>query len=149
MVLGAHFSEENAQAIGYGWQRSAESAFDWQVFMTKKDAEISRLNGIYGNMLKSAGVDVILGRGSLQGAHEVLVEKADGSKQVLTADNIVLCVGGWPYKPSIPGAELCITSNEVSEENEGAGACESTAHQARGGVILTRCFTCASVRSEC
>ena len=113
LVLGAHFSEENAQAIGYGWQRSSESAFDWSLFMGKKDAEISRLNGIYGNMLKGAGVDVILGRGSLQGAHEVLVEKSDGSKQVLTANNIVLCMGGWPFKPSISGAELCITSNEV------------------------------------
>jgi len=36
-----------------------------------------------------------------------------GEKVTITAKNILVAVGGWPFKPDIPGIEHTITSNEI------------------------------------
>lgn len=117
MVYGSHYSSAMEDAAGYGWEGvGTDISFDWKKFMTKKNKEISRLNGIYGKMLGGAGVDVIEGYGKFNESgnpNEVVVEKANGETTTLTADKVLVSVGGWPFKPDIPGAEHTITSNEV------------------------------------
>src|SRR5690606_20296156 len=41
-------------------------------------------------------------------AHEVQV----GDK-VWSSERLLIATGSWPYIPDFPGAELCITSNEI------------------------------------
>jgi len=36
-----------------------------------------------------------------------------GPKKTITAANILIAVGGWPYRPELPGIEHAITSNEI------------------------------------
>merc|ERR1712174_153916 len=38
---------------------------------------------------------------------------ATGETTKVTAKNILIAVGGWPFKPDIPGIEHTITSNEI------------------------------------
>mmetsp|Transcript_28920 Transcript_28920/g.42880 ORF Transcript_28920/g.42880 Transcript_28920/m.42880 type:complete len:525 (+) Transcript_28920:81-1655(+) len=113
MVFAGRQPGEIAEAAGYGWEGATEGTFNWQKFMEAKDAEISRLNGIYSNMLGNAGVDLIEGFGRFTGKNEVEVKLSDGNTKVLTSKNILVAVGGWPYKPDIPGVEHTITSNEI------------------------------------
>ena len=56
--------------------------------------------------LDNSKVEVIRGRGKLTGPTSVMV---DG--QVYTAEHILLATGGYPTIPSLPGAELGITSD--------------------------------------
>ena len=56
--------------------------------------------------LDNSKVEVIRGRGKLTGPISVMV---DG--QVYTAEHILLATGGYPTIPSLPGAELGITSD--------------------------------------
>ncbi|MEM1091426.1 MAG: glutathione-disulfide reductase [Pseudomonadota bacterium] len=107
MVYAAHFHEDFEDARGFGWT-VGESQFDWPTLIANKDREIDRLNGVYKSLLSNAGVDLIETRGELIDAHTVRL----GDKQV-TADKILLAVGGWPSAPAFPGVELGITSNEV------------------------------------
>lgn len=107
MVYASHFSHEIEDARAFGW--SAESgSFDWSHFMQKKDAEISRLNGIYIRLLEKFGVTVINGRGFIEDANTVVV-----GEHKYSADKILIAVGGVPFMPDVPGAEHCITSDQV------------------------------------
>ncbi|MCV6614458.1 MAG: FAD-dependent oxidoreductase, partial [Cellvibrionaceae bacterium] len=106
-VYGSHFSEDFEAAAGFGWT-VGERSFDWPTLRDNKSAEIERLNGIYGNILGGAGVEVIEGRGVISGPNSVQV----GNK-TYTAANILIAVGGWPFVPEFPGSEHVISSNEV------------------------------------
>lgn len=103
----SHFTENFHDASGFGWQVGPTS-FDWQTLKTNRRTEISRLNGIYINLLKNAGVDIINGRGVLQDANTVAVEG-----RVYSAEKVLVAVGGWPYIPDFEGSELAISSNEI------------------------------------
>jgi glutathione reductase (NADPH) len=73
--------------------------------------EITRLNNVYQNfVLKNAGVEVIEATGSLSGPNSISVKE---TTKELTAKHILIAVGGWPFKPDIPGIEHAITSNEI------------------------------------
>jgi len=115
MVFASRYPSEIAEAAGYGWQGATAGKFDWSTFMEAKNAEISRLNGVYQNfVLKNAGVEVREALGSLEDAHTVAVTDTEtGETTMVTADKILISVGGWPFKPDIPGAEHAITSNEI------------------------------------
>jgi glutathione reductase (NADPH) len=107
MVYASHTREMVEDAAGFGWTLGTP-AFDWSTLIRNKDREILRLNGIYRRLLEGAGVTLYAGRGRLVGPHRVEV---DGATH--TAERILLCPGGWPSKPPIPGAEHAITSNDV------------------------------------
>lgn len=106
-VYGSHFPEEVEGAAGYGW-KAEPPVFDWPTLRDNKTKEIQRLNGIYGNILAGAGVELINGRAQLVDAHTVEV----AGKQY-SAERILVATGGWPKLPEIPGVEHIISSNEA------------------------------------
>jgi len=108
MVYGAHYSHDIHDMKGYGWNVKEAPELDWKGFMENKNKEIARLNGIYERMLGNAGVEVHNAKAKLVDAHTLDV----GGKKV-TADKILVAVGGWPSKPTFPGSDLAITSNEA------------------------------------
>lgn len=103
----AHFAEDFADAAGYGWTVS-KPEFNWSTLRDNRAAEILRLNGVYNRLLEGSGVQRIEGRGKILSAHEVQV----GDK-VWSSERLLIATGSWPYIPDFPGAELCITSNEI------------------------------------
>lgn len=106
-VYASHYAESFHEAEGFGLK--AESVlFDWPTLRDNKKKEIARLNGIYTRLLENAGCDLIQGRASITGPHEVSV---DGQRY--TAERILIATGGWPFIPDLPGREHVITSNEV------------------------------------
>ncbi|WP_353932282.1 glutathione-disulfide reductase [Okeanomitos corallinicola TIOX110] len=107
MVYAANFPELFTDAQGYGWS-GMESSFDWEKMITAVNNEVDRLNGIYQKMLDNSKVEVLRGYGTLVDSHTVLV----GDKQV-TADKILIAVGGHPIKPNILGIEHAITSDDI------------------------------------
>lgn len=106
-VYGSQVPEEVQGAAGYGWD-IAEPKFDWPTLRDNKTKEIQRLNGIYGNLLKNAGVELIDGRATIVDPHTVSVNGKNYS-----AERILVATGGWPTYPDIPGAEHMISSNEA------------------------------------
>jgi len=115
MVFASRYPDEISLSGGFGWEGATEGKFNWEKFMEAKDAEISRLNRIYKDfVLAKAGVEIIEGFGSLNGKNAVDVKStATGETTTLKAKNILIAVGGWPFKPDIPGIEHTITSNEI------------------------------------
>ncbi len=106
-VYASEFSKYRKEAKGFGWDLP-EGSFHWPTLRDNKDTEIKRLNGIYGNILENAGVEIIHGYGKIEGPNEVSV-----AGKRFTAKNILIAVGGWPTQPTFPGAEYTFNSNEV------------------------------------
>lgn len=103
----AHFAESFEASHGFGWVGPAP-VLDWAALKTNRAREITRLNGIYLQLLKGAGVQVIEGWATLADAHTVAV-----GAQRYSAKNILIATGGKPSVPEIAGREHVITSNEI------------------------------------
>lgn len=109
-TYAAHFQHDFADSRGYGWTLEQKPEFDWATLLKNKDMEISRLNGIYKNMLDAAGVKIHAARATIVDRHQVEV---DGRR--ISAEHILIATGGWPWMPDIPGIEHAISSNEFFE----------------------------------
>ncbi len=103
----AHFAESFEESHGFGWVGEAPK-LDWAVLKRNRAKEISRLNGIYLQLLKSSGVEVIDGWGVLVDAHTAEV----GGKRY-SAQNILIATGGQPTVPDLAGREHVITSDDI------------------------------------
>jgi glutathione reductase (NADPH) len=115
MVLASRFSDDFADAAGYGWS-VGETAFDWATLVANKDKEIARLEGVYRGNLEKAGVRVLDGRAVLEGPHAV---RLLSTGEVFRARHVLVAVGARPsLEPAIPGGELGITSNEIFDLKE-------------------------------
>ena len=108
MVFASGYTGLADEAQAYGWDVT-NNGFDWKAFQTKMHAELDRLEGIYRNLLKNAGVETFDSRARIADPHTI--ELADGTRK--TAKHILIAVGGRPVKPAIDGAEHAITSNEI------------------------------------
>jgi glutathione reductase (NADPH) len=107
MVFSSHFPALFEEAQGYGWS-PVESALDWEKMITAVNNEVIRLNGIYQRMLDNSKVEVLQGYGKFIDPHTIMV----GERQV-TADKILIAVGGKPVRPNILGIEHAITSDDI------------------------------------
>ena len=103
----AHFAESFEESHGFGWVGPAPT-LDWELLKTNRAREISRLNGVYIQLLKGSGVQIIEDWATLVDAHTVKV----GDRRY-SAKNILIATGGTPTVPEIPGREHVITSNEI------------------------------------
>ena len=107
LVYASEFSKAFKDAEGFGWS-AGRPTFSWSDLIANKDQEIDRLNGIYLKLLSNAGVDLINGRGRLLDGHRVEI-----NDRVITAERILIAVGGRPRMLDIPGKEHAITSDEA------------------------------------
>ena len=108
LVYGAHFAEDLADARCFGWD-VPDCAFDWTKLRDRVLAEVSRLEGLYGQTLASAGVALLHERATVAGPHQVRL----ASGREVTARYILVAVGARPAVPGCEGHALGITSNDA------------------------------------
>ncbi|MBX2861971.1 MAG: glutathione-disulfide reductase [Leptolyngbyaceae cyanobacterium MAG.088] len=107
MVYASHFASHAKEAAGYGWTFES-GKFDWSTMITAVNDEVTRLNGIYQRMIDNAEVTLYKGHARIVDPHTIEV-----AGQTVTAEKILIAVGGKPNRPDIPGIELAITSDEI------------------------------------
>ncbi len=107
MVQAAEYAAWAEDSHGFGWS-SQPATHDWAALMAAKDAEIHRLNGIYVKLLENTGVAWFFERATFLDAHTLQV-----GERVITAERIVIAVGGHPRWPEIEGAEHGIVSDQA------------------------------------
>lgn len=108
MTYLAGYASSMEDAKGYGWS-AGDSTLDWTHFITAKNNEIERLNGIYQTMLEKSGVNIHWGHAQITGEHSVRINDQD-----ITAERILIATGGKVVIPDIEGAkEYGITSDDI------------------------------------
>ncbi|HKY17698.1 MAG TPA: FAD-dependent oxidoreductase, partial [Rhizomicrobium sp.] len=114
LVYASQFSENAKDAAGYGWD-FGDARFDWPTLIANKDREIARLEGLYTANVEKAGVTIFPDRAVFEDPHTLLL--LNSGKRV-TAEKILIATGNRPTREMgtshvIPGAQLCITSDEA------------------------------------
>lgn len=109
--FAAHYAQDFAEAAGFGWDVQPPR-FDWARLKHNRAKEITRLNGVYEHLLRSAGVELLRGWGRLADGHTVEVQAAD-TVQRFTARHILIATGGTPHVPQLPGREHVLTSDDM------------------------------------
>ncbi|MBW4687628.1 MAG: glutathione-disulfide reductase [Komarekiella atlantica HA4396-MV6] len=107
IVYAADFALQNQMAYSYGWSE-CQAHFDWTIFIKSVHQHIDSINHSYIQQLHEAGIDLISEHATFVDAHTINI---DGRK--VTADKILIAVGGQPVKPDIPGIEYAITSRQM------------------------------------
>ncbi|MBX3656843.1 MAG: glutathione-disulfide reductase [Ramlibacter sp.] len=103
----AHYAEAFEEAAGFGWDLTPPR-FDWARLKANRALEIRRLNGVYEQLLRSAGVTLVQGWAELAGPHTVRV-----NGQSFTARHVLVATGGQPQVPDLEGREHVITSDDI------------------------------------
>jgi glutathione reductase (NADPH) len=107
MVNAAEYGAWAEDAAAFGWSIETHG-HDWTKLAAARDAEVARLSGIYGRLLGNAGVTSFDARATFLDAHTLDV----GGKRV-TAERIIIAVGGVATRLDIPGAELGLISDDI------------------------------------
>ena len=103
----AHYADAFEESHGFGWEGAAPK-FNWETLKANRAKEISRLNGIYINLLDSTGVKIIKGWARLLDAHTVEV-----GDQKYTAKTLLISTGGTALVPAVKGNEHVVTSDSM------------------------------------
>jgi glutathione reductase (NADPH) len=112
MWYAASLAHALGDARDYGFDAEVRG-HDWRALVERREEYIERLNNIYASNLERDGVVRINGYARLTGPRTVTV-----GERKLSADRVVIAVGGEPVVPAIPGAEHGITSDGFFELNE-------------------------------
>jgi len=114
LVYGSAYRHLLADAASYGWD-VGDVRLDAPRLLANVRAEVDRLNALHIGFLEKAGVELVRGWGRFSGPTGVVVTAADGSERELSAERILIAVGGRPHRPSIPGAALGWVSDDLFE----------------------------------
>ena len=114
MVYGADYGDAIQKAKGYGWT-AGDVAFDWATLRDAIQGDVSRLSGIYSTILEKNGAQVFRERAVLTDPHTVRLCESGAE---VTADTVLIAVGGYPWRPDIPGVEHTIVSDDVFHLDE-------------------------------
>jgi glutathione reductase (NADPH) len=84
---------------------------DWAALKRGRDAYVERLNGIYQRNLDRKSILTVRCAAEFSARQEIV----DASGERYGAEHVLIAVGGHPSVPSLPGAELGITSDGFFE----------------------------------
>ena len=112
LVYGSAYHHLLLDAASYGWQLSGIS-HDASVLLANVRSEVDRLNNLHIGFLERAGVELVQGWGSFSGTNSISVSQGGVQQQTLSAERILIAVGGRPHRPNISGAELGWVSDDM------------------------------------
>ncbi len=108
-VYASEYSQAFHDAKGFGWTVDW-ARFDWPTLRDAVHEEVNRLSGLYKSNLDRANVQTFDDRAIVADPHRV---RLTGDGRELTAERILLAVGGHTSRPHTKGQEHGITSTEA------------------------------------
>ena len=98
LLDSSHKFAEASHSFGVHGISVGKVAIDVPAMVARKTKVVKQLTGGVASLFKANGVTAVLGAGKLLKDRKVEVTAADGSKQVLTATNVILAAGSVPIE---------------------------------------------------
>ena len=111
MVYAADIALSWQSAPAFGWDAPSPT-LQWSKLTERIQSHIDSIQQSIASSLKEAGVVVLRGHARLKDPHTVIVS-GDAEVQEITAETIILAVGGKPNRLDIPGADHAIVSSDM------------------------------------
>lgn len=103
-----------SDAAAFGWDLNQNQEHSWKVVTENVQRYIkSELNQGMLDGFEANGIAYFNNKASLADRHTVALLQPDGSSKTVSAKYIILAAGGRPNDGGFPGAELCITSDDL------------------------------------
>ncbi|RKO96011.1 FAD/NAD(P)-binding domain-containing protein, partial [Caulochytrium protostelioides] len=106
MYNAAMIRETLGDAKGYGFDVPSRQ-INWNMLKQKRDAYITRLNGIYERNLDNDKVERVYGLARFVGHNKVQVNDRE-----YEAKHVLIATGSYDMRPTWPGAELSLSSED-------------------------------------
>lgn len=116
MHQAALLGEAIHEAASFGWQLPDPKTIkiDWEALTTAVQNHIKSVNWVTRVELRTKSVDYINALGHFKDEHTICGVMKNGQEKILTAEKILIAVGGRPRYPDIPGAlEYGISSDDI------------------------------------
>lgn len=112
IVYAADFALQERVADSYGWS-DCHRQIDWPQLIAAVHQHVESIRQSYRQNFQEAGIELIQGYASFIDPHTL---ELDGRR--LTADKILIAVGGHPIKPDVPGMKYAVTSDDMFNLNQ-------------------------------
>nr|XP_050861432.1 thioredoxin reductase 1, mitochondrial isoform X1 [Vespula vulgaris] len=116
MHQAALLGEAIHEAQSFGWQLPDPKTIinDWEALKVAVQNHVKSVNWVTRVELRTKKVDYINALGYFKDAHTIVGTLKNGEEKIITAENILIAVGGRPKYPDIPGAlEYGISSDDI------------------------------------
>lgn len=115
MHQAALLGEAIHESASYGWQLDPQTVkINWEALRTAVQNHVKSVNWVTRVELRTKKVEYINALGYFKDKHTIVGVMKNGQEKELTAQNILIAVGGRPRYPNIPGAlEYAITSDDI------------------------------------
>ena len=107
MVYAADFALKESLAGSYSWNK-CDRTLNWSGLMNNIHRRLDAISNSFKETFEEKGIDLIYGDAKFTGDRTIKVKDRE-----ITADKILIAVGGHPIKPDFPGSDLAITSREM------------------------------------
>lgn len=122
MHYAAVCAEARHDQVKQGWSPDLKAEHSWETMRGNVQAHIKGLNWSYKTDLMKLKVKYYNSFATFKDAHTIRLENAKGVVEEVTAERIVIAVGGRPSYPEIEGAkEFGITSDDMFSLKKGPG----------------------------
>jgi len=114
LVCGSSLFESISYAPSYGFHFD-DLSIKSEVLLSNIRREVQRLNELHENFLKKANVELVKGWGEFKSSNSIVIKNRNNGEILneLEGEKILIAVGGKPKVPSIPGASLGWTSDDM------------------------------------
>ncbi|XP_015177607.1 PREDICTED: thioredoxin reductase 1, mitochondrial isoform X2 [Polistes dominula] len=116
MHQAALLGEAVREAKSFGWQLPDVNTItnDWETLKTAVQNHVKSVNWVTRVELRTKMVNYVNALGYFKDPHTVVGVMKNGEEKIITADKILIAVGGRPKYPDIPGAlEYGISSDDI------------------------------------
>ncbi len=111
IVYAADIALEMQSAAAFGWQQTSLS-LQWPKLTEAIQVHVDQIGQSIASSLEEKGIDTIRGQAHFADPHTVIVEGDEGRREI-TAETIVIAVGGRPNRLDIPGADHALVSSDM------------------------------------
>ena len=114
LVYGSKYGDYIKSATSFG-VNFVEAKIDTSILLANVRKEVNRLNKLHIELLQKEGVQLFKGWGQLISNNSVLVNDRKNIKESITlsAEKVLIAVGGRPVIPNIPGSSLGWVSDDI------------------------------------
>jgi len=113
MHHAANLGEGIHDAEKFGWENVENKTHNWTTMVNGVQDYIGSLNWGYKVELRDKSVKYLNSYGVIKDKNTVECTNKRGKVEILKTANILLAMGERPRHPNIPGADLCISSDDL------------------------------------